>query len=172
MGRRDLEDLIAQYEATLQQLKAARNQFERLARTDPSLERDARLCESMVRTVDYAICQMEGCTRITHREILVGDVKDLDRLAARSQMLWETEAEDERQEEDDDMPVAWNSVLTKREAACLFAYERGMSFSAIAEALGITRASVQSYVERARAKLDKLEWVQLALWDDSPALGA
>ncbi|MCL6594346.1 MAG: LuxR C-terminal-related transcriptional regulator, partial [Alicyclobacillus sp.] len=111
-----------------------------------------------------------GVTRITHREILVGDMKDLDKLAAKSYATWVSEAEDAGQDEAD-MPVAWNTVLTKREAACLFAYERGMSFSAIAEALGITRASVQCYVERARAKLNQVEWVQLALWDDTPALG-
>ncbi|WP_029423311.1 LuxR C-terminal-related transcriptional regulator [Alicyclobacillus macrosporangiidus] len=172
MGRRGLEDLIQQYEETLKKVKEARSTFERLSRTNPRYERDAKLCEGMIRTLDYAICEMEGSTRTTHREILVGDHEDLDRLAARRKagmVDQDSEAEDEGYQR---VLVAWRTIMTTREAVCLFAYERGMTFSAIADALGVSRASVQSYVERARKKLNQARAVQLALWDETPELGA
>ncbi|WP_280959714.1 sigma factor-like helix-turn-helix DNA-binding protein [Alicyclobacillus acidocaldarius] len=53
----------------------------------------------------------------------------------------------------------------------LLAYERGMTYSAIARALGIRRSSVQTHVERARGKLAKVEGVQLALFDENLNLG-
>ena len=58
-----------------------------------------------------------------------------------------------------------------REAACLLAHERGMTYSAIARALGIRRCSVQTHVERAREKLAQVEGVQLALLDENLDLG-
>ncbi|MBX5436768.1 MAG: helix-turn-helix domain-containing protein [Alicyclobacillaceae bacterium] len=79
---------------------------------------------------------------------------------------------DEAEGQRDVLAVAWREILSDREMVCLLAYERGMSYGAIAEVLGVSRATVQSYVERARAKLEKAECVQLALWDDSPGLGA
>ncbi|SFU81736.1 LuxR C-terminal-related transcriptional regulator [Alicyclobacillus macrosporangiidus] len=172
MGRRGLEDLIQQYEETLKKVKEARSTFERLSRTNPRYERDAKLCESMIRTLDYAICKMEGFTRTTHREILVGDLSDLDRMAARRKAGVVDEGSEAEDEGYQRVLVAWSTIMTTREAVCLFAYERGMTFSAIANALGVSRASVQSYVERAREKLRRAQSVQLALWDDTPGLGA
>ncbi|ACV60052.1 sigma factor-like helix-turn-helix DNA-binding protein [Alicyclobacillus acidocaldarius] len=62
--------------------------------------------------------------------------------------------------------LAWLSLLSLREMVCLFAYEHGMTYSAIARELGITRGAVQNYVERAREKLVRAEGVQLGLWRD------
>ncbi|MCL6445316.1 MAG: helix-turn-helix domain-containing protein [Alicyclobacillus sp.] len=159
--RRDLNDLIAEYESTRESIRTARDR----ARREKN-DHDAALYDSMVKTLDYALAVMEGEHRAPRREILVGDLVDLDRLAARRRR-WET-WDDVREvgEEEERLPVAWLSFLSLREAACLFAYERGMTYSAIARELGITRGAVQNYVQRAREKLAQVEGVQLGLWRD------
>ncbi|MCL6489901.1 MAG: LuxR C-terminal-related transcriptional regulator [Alicyclobacillus mali] len=160
--RRDLEDLIAEYESTREAIRQARHRAQREAQ-----EHDAALYESMIRTLDYALGEMEGRTRAPRREILVGDLTDLDRLAARRrQWVARDNAGAAAEEEEERLPVAWLSFLSLREAACLFAYERGMTYSAIARELGITRGAVQNYVERAREKLARAEGVQLGLWQE------
>ncbi|WP_304459395.1 sigma factor-like helix-turn-helix DNA-binding protein [Alicyclobacillus sendaiensis] len=159
--RRDLDDLIAQYESTREAIRQARNRARREAN-----DQDATLYDSMVRDLDYALAEMEGQYRAPRREILVGNLADLDRLAARRRR-WEAWNEaDGVGEEEERLPVAWLSFLSLREAACLFAYERGMTYSAIARELGIRRSSVQTHVERAREKLTRAEGVQLGLLDD------
>ncbi|MCL6443597.1 MAG: LuxR C-terminal-related transcriptional regulator [Alicyclobacillus sp.] len=108
-----------------------------------------------------------------HREIPVGTGTELDRLkhgAAEPADAW-IEAEGVQEEGSRPLAVAWREILSNRETLCLLAYERGMSFREIAEVLGVSRATVQSYVERARAKLERVQHVQLALWDESPELG-
>lgn len=179
MSRRGLEDLIAEYEDTLGRVKAAKRECEHRAREKPEFQRDVWLYESMIRTLDYTLCLMEGTTRIDHREVLVGDLTVLDRLATRNGIHGRQSEEDEGIEAEDavetwrnSLPVAWRTVLSLREAACLFAYERGMSYAGIAQELGVSRGTVQSYVRRAREKLRTAQAVQLGLFDDTPDLGA
>ncbi|ACV58526.1 sigma factor-like helix-turn-helix DNA-binding protein [Alicyclobacillus acidocaldarius] len=159
--RRDLDDLIAQYESTRESIREARNR----ARREQN-DHDAALYDSMVKTLDYALAVMEGEYRAPRREVLVGDLADLDRLAARRRRWGAWDEADGADEEEERLPVAWLSFLSLREAACLFAYERGMTYSAIARELGITRGAVQNYVERAREKLVRVEGVQLGLWGE------
>lgn len=178
MARPDLEDLIQEYEMTLQRVKEAKRETQKRLQEHPELERDVWLYESMARSLDYTLCLMEGTTRVEHREVLVGDVTVLDRLAAKRGDPGVWGKDDEVATENtvewwwQRLPVAWRSVLSLREAACLFAYERGMSYAGIAQALGVTRGSVQSYVRRAREKLERANAVQLGLFDDTPDLGA
>ncbi|WP_206832733.1 sigma factor-like helix-turn-helix DNA-binding protein [Alicyclobacillus fructus] len=164
--RRDLEDLIVEYESTREAIRQARNRARREAN-----DQDATLYDSMVRDLDYALAEMEGQYRAPRREILVGDLADLDRLAARRRRWMDWDKADEACEEEERLPVAWLSFLSLREAACLFAYERGMTYSAIARELGIRRGTVQAYVERAREKLARTEGVQLGLFDENLNLG-
>ncbi|MDI9261100.1 sigma factor-like helix-turn-helix DNA-binding protein [Alicyclobacillus sendaiensis] len=160
--RRDLDDLIAEYESTREAIRQARNRARRQAE-----DHDAALYDSMVRTLDYALAVMEGDYRAPRREILVGDLTDLDRLAARRrQWVARDNAGAAAEEEEERLPVAWLSFLSLREAACLFAYEHGMTYSAIARELGITRGAVQNHLKRARAKLARLDGVQLGLWEE------
>ncbi|WP_304459612.1 sigma factor-like helix-turn-helix DNA-binding protein, partial [Alicyclobacillus sendaiensis] len=126
---------------------------------------------SMVKTLDYALAVMEGEYRAPRREVLVGDLVDLDRLAARRRRWTAWNDAGEGGGEEERLPVAWLSFLSLREAACLFAYERGMTYSAIARELGIRRGTVQMYVERARAKLKRVEGVQLGLWSEGDYVG-
>lgn len=182
MARSDLEDLIQEYELTLQRIKEAKRETQKRLQEHPELERDVWLYESMARSLDYTLCLMEGTTRVEHREVLVGDPAVLDRLAAKcvggtQPGRWDRDDEGDAAEGVVEwwrqrLPVAWRSVLSLREAACLFAYERGMSYAGIAQALGVTRGSVQSYVRRAREKLERANAVQLGLFDDTPDLGA
>jgi len=159
--RRDLEDLIVEYESTREAIRQARNRARREAN-----DQDATLYDSMIRDLDYALAEMEGQYRAPRREILVGDLADLDRLAARRRR-WETWDEaDGVDEEEERLPVAWLSILSLREEACLFAYESGMTYSAIARELGITRGAVQNHLRRAREKLEGVEGVQLGLWQE------
>ncbi|AEJ43764.1 transcriptional regulator, LuxR family [Alicyclobacillus acidocaldarius subsp. acidocaldarius Tc-4-1] len=120
----------------------------------------------MVKTLDYALAEMEGHYRAPRREVLMGDLVDLDRLAARRRRWSDSSDTEEADTQEERLPVAWQSILSLREAACLFAYESGMTYSAIARELGIRRGTVQMYVERARAKLKRVEGVQLGLWRD------
>ncbi|WP_083516058.1 sigma factor-like helix-turn-helix DNA-binding protein [Alicyclobacillus sendaiensis] len=184
MARSDLMDLIQEYEVALQRIKDAKRETQKRLQEHPELERDVWLYESMARSLDYTLCLMEGTTRVEHREVLIGDPAVLDRLAAKS--IGTQSGRWDRDDEGDEgdaaggvvewwrqrLPVAWRSVLSLREAACLFAYERGMSYAGIAQALGVTRGSVQSYVRRAREKLERANAVQLGLFDDTPDLGA
>ncbi|MBF8378477.1 helix-turn-helix domain-containing protein [Alicyclobacillus mali] len=160
--RRDLDDLIAQYESTREAIREARNR----ARREQN-DHDAALYDGMVKTLDYALAVMEGEYRAPRREILVGDLVDLDRLTARRRRWMDWDDASKGGEEEERLPVAWLSILSLREAACLFAYESGMTYSAIARELGITRGAVQNYVERAREKLERVEGVQLGLWSDN-----
>ncbi|WP_206832070.1 sigma factor-like helix-turn-helix DNA-binding protein [Alicyclobacillus fructus] len=160
--RRDLDDLIAEYESTRESIREARKRARR-----ESNDHDAALYDSMVKTLDYALAEMEGHYRAPRREVLVGDLVDLDRLAGRHRRWMDWDDASKAGEEEEHLPVAWLSFLSLREAACLFAYERGMTYSAIARELGITRGAVQNYVERAREKLARAEGVQLALLDES-----
>ncbi|AEJ44375.1 sigma factor-like helix-turn-helix DNA-binding protein [Alicyclobacillus acidocaldarius] len=157
--RRDLDDLIAEYESTREAIRQARNRARREAN-----DQDATLYDSMVKTLDYALAVMEGECRAPRREILVGDLADLDRLAARRRRWMDWDDASEGGEEEERLPVAWLSILSLREAACLFAYESGMTYSAIARELGITRGAVQNHLKRARAKLKRVEGAQLGLW--------
>ncbi|WP_304459575.1 sigma factor-like helix-turn-helix DNA-binding protein [Alicyclobacillus sendaiensis] len=159
--RRDLDDLIVEYESTREAIRQARNRARREAN-----DQDATLYDSMVRDLDYALAEMEGQYRAPRREILVGDLADLDRLAARRKRWEACDDADGADEEEERLPVAWLSLLSLREMVCLFAYEHGMTYSTIARELGITRGAVQNYVERAREKLVRAEGVQLGLLDD------
>ncbi|WP_206832005.1 sigma factor-like helix-turn-helix DNA-binding protein [Alicyclobacillus fructus] len=157
--RRDLEDVIAQYESTRESIRDARNRAKR-----EQNEHDAALYDGMVRTLDYALAVMEGDYRAPRREILVGDLADLDRLAARRRRWEAWDDADGADEEEERLSVAWLSFLSLREAACLFVFESGMAYSAIARELGITRGAVQNHIKRAREKLARAEGVQLGLW--------
>jgi len=159
--RRDLDDLIAQYEFTRESIREACNR----ARREQN-DHDAALYDSMVKTLDYALAVMEGEYRAPRREVLVGDLVDLDRLAARRRRWEAWDEADGADEEEERLPVAWLSFLSLREAVCLFAYEHGMTYSAIARELGITRGAVQNHLKRAREKLARVEGVQLGLWEE------
>ena len=159
--RRDLDDLIAQYEFTRESIREACKR----ARREQN-DHDAALYDSMVKTLDYALAVMEGEYRAPRREVLVGDLADLDRLAARRRRWEAWDEADGADEEEERLPVAWLSILSLREAACLFASESGMTYSAIAREFGIQRGTVQMYVKRAREKLAMAEGVQLGLWSD------
>ncbi|WP_062309286.1 sigma factor-like helix-turn-helix DNA-binding protein [Alicyclobacillus sendaiensis] len=158
---RDLDDLIAEYESTRESIRAACNR----ARREQN-EHDAALYDGMVKTLDYALAVMEGHYRASRREILVGDLVDLDKLAARRRRWMDWDDASEVREEEERLPVAWLSFLSLREAACLFAFESGMTYSAIAREFGIRRGAVQMYVKRAREKLAMAEGVQLGLWQE------
>lgn len=159
---RDLNDLIAEYESTRESIREARDR----ARREQN-KHDAALYDSMVKTLDYTLAVMEGEHRAPRREILVGDLVDLDRLAARRRRWMDWDDASEGGEEEERLPVAWLSILSMREAACLFAYESGMTYSAIARELGIARDAVQNHLKRAREKLAQAEGVQLGLFDES-----
>ncbi|WP_206830141.1 sigma factor-like helix-turn-helix DNA-binding protein [Alicyclobacillus fructus] len=174
--RDDLADLIEEYEASLEVVKSIKRHHQK--QDDPGSYLAVKYCESMIRTTEYALGLMEGTVRVEHREIPIGDMGVLDRLAAKRGLCGsgEMDADDEDQglEEtwSERLPVSWRSILSLREAACLLAYERGMTYTGIAQALSITRGAVHSYIRRAREKLRKAEAVQLSLFDDAPDLGA
>ena len=108
--RRDLDDLIAEYESTREAIRHARNRARREAQ-----DQDAALYDGMIRTLDYALAEMEGQYRAPRREILVGDLADLDRLAARRRqwVAWD-DAGEAAEEEEESLPVAWLSFLSLR----------------------------------------------------------
>lgn len=177
MRRRGLEDLIEQYRDTLRYVRAQHRKVRRRA-VDTGDERtklDERLWESMARSVQFALDLMSGEDTSTHREIPVGGWMELDRLGRRGACAASADAWIEEMDELERAHrtyVALSTMMTIREAACYVAFERGMSFGEIAEVLGVTRGTVQSYVERAREKLSRAESVQTALWDETPRLGA
>ncbi|AEJ43681.1 sigma factor-like helix-turn-helix DNA-binding protein [Alicyclobacillus acidocaldarius] len=174
--RPELADLIVEYEQSLEAVKSIKRA--RQKEDDPRSYLDVKYCESMIDTLEYTIGLMEGTTRVERREVPIGDMAVLDRLAAKRGLCgcgeWDADEEDEGHEElwSERLPVSWRSILSLREAACLLAYERGMTYTGIAQALSITRGAVHSYIRRAREKLRKAEAVQLSLFDDAPDLGA
>lgn len=172
-----MDTLVAEYRDSLSRVRRVRRRLkDKAAAGDERAAVEASICSGMERSLLYALCMMRGRPFWReHREIPVGAWAELERLkrmaaAAEPADAW-IEA-DEAEGQRDVLAVAWREILSDREMVCLLAYERGMSYGAIAEVLGVSRATVQSYVERARAKLEKAECVQLALWDDSPGLGA
>jgi RNA polymerase sigma-70 factor (ECF subfamily) len=177
MRRRGLEDLVEQYRETLGHVRSQVRRMQRRAQEtgDERAKLDARVWESMARSVQYALDVMCGENTGTHREVPVGGWVELDRLGRRGACAAPADAwieEADELERAHRTYVALSTMMTRREAACYVAYERGMSFGEIAEILGVTRGTVQSYVERARAKLERAESIQTALWDESPGLGA
>ncbi|MFD2168502.1 sigma factor-like helix-turn-helix DNA-binding protein [Tumebacillus lipolyticus] len=158
------QDLLEQYEAEYASM---------CRRLKEAEEPERRIISSMCRSLNDSIQLMKNGSLQRKDVVLVGGTAEIDRVAVKESwaryMINEDEQEDDEKREQD---LVWEthadllSLLSEREAICILSFERGMSLQEIGDALGVSRSSVQSYLERGRKKLNAANSVQMSLFTD------
>lgn len=157
-----------------QEYEESRRLLQRRLKDDDLSDRDRKLLESMLRSTDDAIHLMETGHLRQYGEVLVGGTFEIEKVAARRgigeidyEFLFESESSETEEPpiESEAVLADFLSILSRREAQFMLAYERGLSMAKIAQYTGVSKSTVQSYITRARAKLQNAKNVQLSLWD-------
>lgn len=146
MAERNLiTELITQYSAGIRHLDRYRRSLDR---ADPNQDDEARTVSGMLSDMRYALDWMRRGRRPGSRR--GAERRDIYR---RRELLASAEplTEDERQRLIDCV-----AVMTERELTCwLLHMAHGLTYSQISDRLGVSRASVQRFVERARDKVQR-----------------
>lgn len=146
MAERNLiTELITQYSAGIRHLDRYRRSLDR---SDPDQADEARTVSGMLSDMRYALDWMRRGRRPGSRR--GADRHDIYRR--RELLAGTTElTEDEKRRLIDCV-----AVMTERELTCwLLHMAHGLTYSQISDRLGVSRASVQRFVERARDKVQR-----------------
>jgi RNA polymerase sigma-70 factor (ECF subfamily) len=138
-----ITELITQYSAGIRHLDRYRRSLDR---ADPNQDDEARTVSGMLSDMRYALDWMRRGRRPGSRK--GAERRDIYR---RRELLASTEpmTEEERRRLIDCV-----AVMTERELTCwLLHMAHGLTFQEIGDRLGLSRRTVQQYVERARKKV-------------------
>ena len=140
-----ITELITQYSSGIRHLDHYRRSLDR---TDPDQDDEARTVSGMLSDMRYALDWMRrgrrpGSRRGAERH----DIYRRRELLASAEPLTD---EDRRKLLD------CVAVMTERELTCwLLHMAHGLTYSEIGDRLGVSRASVQKFIERARSKVQR-----------------
>jgi len=140
-----ITELITQYSAGIRHLDRYRRSLDR---ADPNQDDEARTVSGMLSDMRYALDWMRRGRRPGSRR--GAERRDIYR---RRELLASAEpmTDDERRKLLDCV-----AVMTERELTCwLLHMAHGLTYSQISDRLGVSRASVQRFVERARDKVQR-----------------
>ena len=125
----------------------------------------------MIETLTFALHEMTGEKPVDNRTVLV-DPDTLREIARTDDRYSIFEDEDEVQEKHYYPPIDMRT-LSPMEAQVLLSLMDGKKYRDIAREMGVSKRSVQTHAERAKAKLERMRenGVQCALFDDFGDMG-
>jgi RNA polymerase sigma-70 factor, ECF subfamily len=155
-GVKNMQDLIQAYQEQIVVLRKKKNlckDFEQ-----------KKIYASMIESLTYALRQMTGNDYEDTRTVLV----DPDVL---SSIVVSHDTYDMFEDENDEMEISLSLDMRRlscQESRVLRSLMEGKSFQEVADEMGVTKSTVQKYVERAKAKLNRMRHngVQMALFDE------